>query len=163
MVSCHRQLPLPALLTSFLPSPRMPFIDDRLLQQLKQPPYSAYQLFLPRFTLTILSSWPVANPHYNKMHILWLPFMTAPSHKILKYDWRWIGGGWRARWLGLVITDKSLWTSVIWIYTIVWVYKRTKSTFPAARGAWLDWPWTPCPSLTCSGQKYQSDVTCDFV
>ena len=64
--------------------------------------------------------------HYNKMHILWLPFMTASSHKIPKNDWRWIRGGWRARWLGLVITDESLRTSVIWIYTVVWTYLRSR-------------------------------------
>ncbi len=79
--------------------------------------------------------------------------MTSSSHKIPKYDWRWTGGGWRGGWLGLVITDESLRTSVIWIYTIVWAYKRTKYTIPTARGADLDWPWRPCPSLTCPGKK----------
>ncbi len=79
--------------------------------------------------------------------------MTSWSHKIPKYDWRWTGGGWRAGWLGLVITDESLRTSVIWIYTVVWAYKRTKYTIPTARGAHLDWPWRPCPSLTCPGKK----------
>ena len=91
--------------------------------------------------------------HYNKTHISWLPFMTALSHKIPKYDWRGTGGGWRARWLGLVITDESLRTSVIWIYTVVWAYKRTECTVPIAHGACLDWPWNPCPSLTCPGRK----------
>ena len=64
--------------------------------------------------------------HYNKTHILWLPFMTALSHKIPKYNCRWTEGkeGWSARWLGLVITDESLRTRVIWIYIRWW--GRTK-------------------------------------
>ena len=58
--------------------------------------------------------------------------------KISKYDWRGAREAWRARWLDLPITDESLRTPIIWIYTVVGAYKRTKYAFPTERGACLD-------------------------
>ena len=111
-----------------------------------------------------ITSWHMSfdvSCHYNKTHILWLPFMTALSHKIPKYDRRGTGGGWRAQWLGLVITDESLWTSIIWIYTAVWAYKRTKSTVPIAHGHALTGLGVGALLWPSRAKKNQSDVACD--
>ena len=84
------------------------------------PPLPSHRLRMLTSTAPSCPPSPAwTRPCYNKTHILWLPFMTASSHKIPKYDWWWTGGWWRARGLGLIITDESLRTSVIWIYTVV--------------------------------------------